>query len=182
MAKVQDGYTLYGRRWIVLIAFICCNVVQIYVWTTFSSVVTDAWKFYGFSDAASGEFAMSAVTLVFMIGMITLSVPASAVFAKLGWYKTVSTAAIVVMLFTLLRGFVGDTYVGMMVCACGVSAMQPFMINAFGMIAANWFPPSERGIANGLGMVSTYIGVAMVQFGVPWLMSTFGMDIPHVLV
>lgn len=181
MAKVQDGYTLYGRRWIVLIAFICCNVVQIYVWTTFSSVVTDAWKFYGFSDAASGEFAMSAVTLVFMIGMITLSVPASAVFAKLGWYKTVSTAAIVVMLFTLLRGFVGDTYVGMMVCACGVSAMQPFMINAFGMIAANWFPPSERGIANGLGMVSTYIGVAMVQFGVLWLMSTFGMDIPHVL-
>lgn len=181
MGKIQDGYTLYTRRWAVLIAFICCNIVQIYVWTTFSSIVTVAWKYYGFTTAATGEFAMSAVTLAFMIGMITLSVPASLVFDKLGWYKTVSIAAIVVMLFTLLRGFIGDTYVGMMVCACGVSAMQPFMINAFGMIAAKWFPPSERGIANGLGMVSTYIGVAMVQFGVPWLMATFGMDIPQVL-
>ena len=181
MNKVQNGYTLYKRRWLVLLAFICCNIVQIYVWTTFSSIVTDAWKFYGFTDAASGEFAMSVVTLVFMIGMITLSVPASLVFAKIGWYKTVSIAAIVVMLFTLMRGFIGDTYAGMMICACGVSAMQPFMINAFGIIAANWFPPSERGIANGLGMVSTYIGVALVQFGVPWMMSTFGLDIPQVL-
>lgn len=181
MGETQNGYTLYKRRWVVLIAFICCNIVQIYVWTTFSSIVTEAWKFYGFTDAASGEFAMSAVTLVFMIGMIALSVPASFVFDKFGWHKTVSVAAIVVMIFTFIRGFIGDTYVGMMVCACGVAAMQPFMINAFGMIAANWFPPSERGIANGLGMVSTYIGVAMVQFGVPWLMTTFGMDIPQVL-
>ncbi len=179
--NANNGYTLYKRRWVVLTAFICCNIVQIYVWTTFSSIVTDAWKFYGFKDAASGEFAMSAVTLAFMIGMITLSVPASWVFDKIGWYKTVSIAAIVVMAFTFLRGFIGDTYIGMMICACGVSSMQPFMINAFGLIAANWFPPSERGIANGLGMVSTYIGVAMVQFGVPWLMTTFGLDIPQVL-
>ena len=44
-----------------------------------------------------------------------------------------------------------------------------------------WFPPAERGIANGWGMISTYLGVVMAQFGVPWLMSTFGLDIPGAL-
>lgn len=177
----SNGFIVYKRRWVVLISFVCVNAVMQYVWCTFSSITTDAWKFYGFQDAASGEAGISFLTMIIMVGMITLSIPASALFHKLGWFKCVAIAGVVLAFFTCLRGFVGHSYLGLVLCTVGCASTQPFIINAFGVLAAKWFPPKERGVANGWGMVSSYVGVVMAQFGVPWLMSTFGMDIPQVL-
>ena len=182
MEGTQKQFKLYKRRWAVLLSFVCVNAVMQYGWAFFSAIVTDAWKFYGFQDAATGEAAISALTMIIMVCMITLSIPASWVFEKIGWYKTVSIAGIVLMIFTLLRGFIGGTsYTALVITTIGIAVTQPFIINAFGIISAKWFPPSERGVANGWGMISTYLGVVMAQFGVPWLMSTFGMDIPGAL-
>lgn len=182
MEAMKKEFKLYKRRWVVLLSFVCVNAVMQYGWAFFSSIVTDAWHFYGFTDAASGEAAISALTMIIMICMITLSVPASWVFEKIGWYKTVAIAGIVLMVFTLLRGFVGGTsYMALVITTTGIAVTQPFIINAFGMISALWFPPAERGIANGWGMISTYLGVVMAQFGVPWIMETFNLDIPGTL-
>lgn len=181
MNETTKEFIVYKRRWLVLFSFVCVNAVMQYVWCTFSSITTDAWKFYGFKDAASGEAGISMLTMIIMVGMIALSVPASALFHKIGWYKSVAIAGVILAFFTCLRGFIGNTYAGLIICTIGCACTQPFIINAFGMIAAYWFPPKERGIANGWGMVSTYIGVVMAQFGVPWLMSTFNLDIPQVL-
>ena len=182
MEATKKEFKLYKRRWVVLLSFVCVNAVMQYGWAFFSSIVTDAWHFYGFTDAASGEAAISALTMIIMICMITLSVPASWVFEKIGWYKTVAIAGIVLMVFTLLRGFVGgSSYMALVITTTGIAVTQPFIINAFGMISALWFPPSERGIANGWGMISTYLGVVMAQFGVPWIMETFNLDIPGTL-
>lgn len=182
MEETKKEFKLYKRRWVVLLSFVCVNAVMQYGWAFFSSIVTDAWHFYGFQDAASGETAISALTMIIMICMITLSVPASWVFEKIGWYKTVAIAGIVLMVFTLLRGFVGgSSYMALVITTTGIAITQPFIINAFGMISALWFPPSERGIANGWGMISTYLGVVMAQFGVPWIMETFNLDIPGTL-
>ena len=182
MEEQKKEFKLYKRRWVVLLSFVCVNAVMQYGWAFFSSIVTDAWHFYGFQDAASGEAAISALSMIIMVCMILFSVPASWVFKKIGWYKTVSIAGIVLMGFTLLRGFIGgSSYTALIITTIGIAVTQPFIINAFGMISALWFPPSERGIANGWGMISTYLGVVMAQFGVPWLMSTFGLDIPGAL-
>lgn len=181
MNETTKEFIVYKRRWLVLFSFVCVNAVMQYVWCTFSSITTDAWKFYGFKDAASGEAGISMLTMIIMVGMITLSVPASALFHKIGWCKSVAIAGIILAFFTCLRGFIGHTYAGLIVCTIGAACTQPFIINAFGMIAAYWFPPKERGVANGWGMVSTYIGVVMAQFGVPWLMNSFNMDIPQIL-
>ena len=102
----KKEYKLYKRRWVVLLSFVCVNAVMQYGWAFFSSIVTDAWHFYGFQDAASGEAAISALTMIIMGCMIVFSIPASWVFEKIGWYKTVSIAGIVLMVFTLLRGFI----------------------------------------------------------------------------
>lgn len=152
MEGTQKQFKLYKRRWAVLLSFVCVNAVMQYGWAFFSAIVTDAWKFYGFQDAATGEAAISALTMIIMVAMITLSIPASWVFEKIGWYKTVSIAGIVLMIFTLLRGFIGGTsYTALVITTIGIAVTQPFIINAFGIISAKWFPPSERGVANGLG-------------------------------
>ena len=109
MEGTQKQFKLYKRRWAVLLSFVCVNAVMQYGWAFFSAIVTDAWKFYGFQNAASGEAAISALTMIIMVCMIVLSIPASWVFEKFGWYKTVSVAGIVLMIFTLLRGFIGGS-------------------------------------------------------------------------
>lgn len=150
----KKEYKLYKRRWVVLLSFVCVNAVMQYGWAFFSSIVTDAWHFYGFQDAASGEAAISALTMIIMGCMIVFSIPASWVFEKIGWYKTVSIAGIVLMVFTLLRGFIGgSSYTALVITTTGIAVTQPFIINAFGMISALWFPPAERGIANGLSLI-----------------------------
>ena len=58
----KKEYKLYKRRWVVLLSFVCVNAVMQYGWAFFSSIVTDAWHFYGFQDAASGEAAISVIT------------------------------------------------------------------------------------------------------------------------
>ena len=182
MEGSEKLFKVYKRRWLVLMSFVCVNAVMQYVWCTFSSITTDAWKFYGFQDAASGEAAISSLTMIIMAAMITLSIPASYVFDKIGWYKSVCIGGGLLMCFTVLRGFIGgNSFTALVVCTIGCACTQPFIINAFGIISAKWFPPSERGIANGWGMISTYLGVVMAQFGVPWLMSTFDLNIPEVL-
>ena len=155
MEGTQKQFKLYKRRWAVLLSFVCVNAVMQYGWAFFSAIVTDAWKFYGFQNAASGEAAISALTMIIMVCMIVLSIPASWVFEKFGWYKTVSVAGIVLMIFTLLRGFIGgSSYTALVITTTGIAVTQPFIINAFGIISAKWFPPSERGVANGWGMIS----------------------------
>ena len=73
----KKEYKLYKRRWVVLLSFVCVNAVMQYGWAFFSSIVTDAWHFYGFQDAASGEAAISALTMIIMGCMIVFSIPAS---------------------------------------------------------------------------------------------------------
>ena len=48
----KKEYKLYKRRWVVLLSFVCVNAVMQYGWAFFSSIVTDAWHFYGFHQRA----------------------------------------------------------------------------------------------------------------------------------
>ena len=179
--KREVQYQVYSRRWAVLLVYVGVGAAMQYLWATFFSVTTEAWHFYGFTERVAGEAAMSALSMIIMAGMVILSIPASAVFARLGWYKTVAAASVLMSICAIIRGYVGGNYTALVICTIGESICQPFILNAFGMLAAHWFPPKERGIANGCGMLSIYIGVMMGQFGFPWLQNTFGLDIPGVL-
>ena len=85
MEGTQKQFKLYKRRWAVLLSFVCVNAVMQYGWAFFSAIVTDAWKFYGFQNAASGEAAISALTMIIMVCMIVLSIPASGGCEKFCW-------------------------------------------------------------------------------------------------
>lgn len=79
----KKEYKLYKRRWVVLLSFVCVNAVMQYGWAFFSSIVTDAWHFYGFQDAASGEAAISALTMIIMGCMIVFPSPPAGCSKKL---------------------------------------------------------------------------------------------------
>ena len=71
-------YRVYGYRWLVLALYGLATVVIQLMWTTFFSITTEAWQFYGFADAQTGENAISMLSVIFMVGMIVLSVPTMA--------------------------------------------------------------------------------------------------------
>lgn len=173
-------YRVYTRRWLVWLAYIGINAALCYFWATFFSVTTEAWHYYGFTDAASGEAAMSALSMVIMAGMVILSIPVSAIFAKFGWFKPTAAAGVLLAVCAVVRGYCGTSYTWLMITTIGASLTQPFTLNCFGMLAAKWFPPKERGIANAGGLVSVYIGTMIAQFGFPWMQS-IGLDFAAIL-
>ncbi len=174
-------YRIYSRRWLVLATYMCVNIVMQSLWATFFSVTTQAWKFYGFSDRVSGEASVSLLSIVIMTGMLILSIPASAIFSVIGWYKAMSIASVLMAVCAVARGIFGTGYSAVLICTVGMACAQPFILNAMGLMTSKWFPPKERGLANGFCVCTVTVGAMVSQLGFPWVQKTFGLDIPSVL-
>ena len=99
-----NGYRVYSYRWVVLVAYLLITAMIQLLWATYFSIVTDAWKYYGFADAARGENAINLFSIIFMVGMIALSIPTLAAFEKWGFKKAVGFGAALMGACGLLRG------------------------------------------------------------------------------
>ncbi|WP_326975438.1 MFS transporter [Caproicibacter sp. BJN0012] len=177
---VDAQYRVYKRRWLVLSVYVLVDAIMQLLWATFFSITTEAWHFYGFKDQASGETAMSNLSMIVMLGMVFLSFFSIWAYDKFGWYKTVGAAAIIMAISALFRGFYGESYSAVFICTIGISIAQPFILNSFGILATKWFPPKERATVNGIGMLSIYIGVVGASLGTPYMMQ-IGLGIKGLL-
>ena len=54
----EENIKVYGYRWVVLVAYMLATVVIQLLWASFFSITTEAWEFYGFTDAVKGEHAI----------------------------------------------------------------------------------------------------------------------------
>ncbi|QAT49074.1 hypothetical protein EQM14_04400 [Caproiciproducens sp. NJN-50] len=150
---VDAQYRVYKRRWLVLSVYVLVDAIMQLLWATFFSITTEAWHFYGFKDQASGETAMSNLSMIVMLGMVFLSFFSIWAYDKFGWYKTVGAAAIIMAISALFRGFYGESYSAVFICTIGISIAQPFILNSFGILATKWFPPKERATVNGKAVI-----------------------------
>lgn len=157
----EENIKVYGYRWVVLVAYMLATVVIQLLWASFFSITTEAWEFYGFTDAVKGENAISLLSIIFMVGMIVLSVPSLAAFEKWGLKKAVGFGAVLAGVAGLLRGLFGDNYTFVLVMTVLLAVAQPFILNAPGLIAGRWFPENERATANGVGLLANYVGIAL---------------------
>ena len=178
--KEQD-YQVYGYRWVVLgIYGLCTGVIQL-MWTTFFSITTDAWKYYGFTDATKGESAISLLSIIFMAGMIIVSIPSLAAFERFGFKKAVGFGVVLTGVCALLRGLFGDSYTLVLVITVGFAVAQPFLLNSPGLVAGKWFPERERATANSVGLLCSYFGMCVGLLLTPVLLET-GMTIKGMLL
>lgn len=156
----ESGFRIYSYRWVVLAVYMLNTAMIQLLWATFFSITTDAWRFYGFTDGAKGENAISLLSIIFMVGMIVLSVPALAAFEKWGFKKAVGFGAALAGVCGLARGVFGDNYTIVLVITFGFAIAQPFILNAPGLVAGKWFPEKERATANGVALLANYLGIA----------------------
>jgi MFS family permease len=170
---MANNYKLYGYRWVVLAVFMFINLTIQMLWITYAPITGPAAKFYGVSDLQIGFLAMS-----FMIAFIPLSIPVSWVIDTYGFRLAVSIGAVLMGVFGLLRGLAGANYSLVLWSTVGIAAAQPFLLNAWTKVPANWFAIEERATAVGLVTLANLVGTALGMVLTPILTET--MSIPSV--
>jgi MFS family permease len=172
---MDKQYRLYGYRWIVLGVFMFVNLTIQILWITYAPITGPAAAFYGVSDLQIGFFAMS-----FMIAFIPLSIPVSWMIDTLGFRLSVSIGAVLMGVFGLLRGFAGADYNLVLGSTIGIAIAQPFLLNAWTKVPANWFAIEERATAVGLITLANLVGTALGMVLTPLMTET--MSIPNVQI
>src|SRR5574341_31383 len=167
----EKGYRLYGYRWVVLAVFMFINLTIQILWISYAPITGPAARFYGVSDAQIGLFAES-----FMIAYIPLSLPIAWAIDTYGFRPTVSLGAILMALFGIARGLAGN-YTLVLWSTVGLAIAQPFMLNTWTKVPAQWFGLEERATAVGLVTLSSLLGVAIGE-GLTPVLTESGMTIP----
>jgi MFS family permease len=158
---------------VVLGVFMFVNLTMQMLWITFAPITGPAAKFYGVTDLQIGYLAMS-----FMITYLFLSFPASWVIDTYGFRKAVSIGSVLMAVFAVLRGLAGANYTLVLIGSIGIAIGQPFLMNAWTKVPANWFAIDERATAVGLVTLANLLGTALGMLLTPMLTET--MSIPTV--
>ncbi len=170
---MEKQYRLYGYRWVVLAVFMFVNLTIQILWITFAPITGPAAAYYGVSDLQIGYFSMS-----FMIAFIPLSIPASWMIDTMGFRKAVNVGVILMAVFSILRGLAGNNYILVLWSTIGIAVAQPFLLNAWTKVPANWFAIEERATAVGLVTLASLVGIALGMALTPILIET--ISIPNV--
>src|SRR5215216_1501181 len=170
---MATDYKLYGYRWVVLAVFMFVNLTIQILWITYAPITGPAAAFYGVSDLQIGLLAM-----FFMIAFIPLSLPVAWVIDTYGFRVAVSIGCVLMAVFGLLRGFAGTSYALVLWSTIGIAIAQPFLLNAWTKVPANWFALGERATAVGLVTLANLVGTALGLVLTPLLIEQ--MSIPSV--
>jgi len=154
--QVAGQYRVYGYRWVVLAVFMLVNVTIQMLWISYAPITSLAAEYYGVSDLAIGILAMS-----FMIAFIPLSLPAAWVIDTRGFRLAVGFGVVMMAVFGVARGLVGTNYTLVLLSTIGIAIAQPFLLDSWTKVPANWFAPDQRATAVGLVTLASMLGVAL---------------------
>jgi MFS family permease len=166
-AHMTTQYKVFPYRWVVLAVFMFVNITIQMLWITYAPITGPAAKFYGVSDLQIGLLSMS-----FMIAFIPLSIPVSWVIDTYGFRLAVGIGAVMMSIFGILRGLAGTNYTLVLWSTFGIAAAQPFLLNTWTKVPANWFAVEERATAVGLVTLASLLGTALGMVITPILMES----------
>ncbi len=153
---MPEHVRLYGYRWAVLAAFMAVNLTIQILWISYAPISTLARGYYGVSESAIAALAMS-----FMVAYLPVSFLASHVINKRGFTYAASVGALLAGFSGVLRGLVGPHYAWALVATVGAAVAQPFLLNAWTTVAAQWFPRSQRATAVSLITLANLVGAGI---------------------
>lgn len=169
----DKGFRLYAYRWVVLAVFMFVNLTIQMLWIAYAPITGPAAQFYGVTDLQIGLLAMS-----FMVAFIPLSIPVSWAIDTYGFRLAVSIGAVLMGVFGVMRGLAGANYTLVLWSTIGIAVAQPFLLNAWTKVPAQWFAIEGRATAVGLVILANLVGTALGMVLTPILIET--MPIPAV--
>lgn len=166
----EKSYQLYPYRWVVLAVFMFINLTIQILWISYAPITSVAASFYGVTELAIGLLAMT-----FMMAFIPLSIPVSWAIDTYGFRLTVSIGAVLMGIFGVVRGLAGTNYTLVLLSTIGIAIAQPFLLNAWTKVPAQWFSIEERATAVGLITLSNLVGTALGMVLTPLLIESFSI-------
>src|ERR1035437_5322519 len=154
--RATGAYRVYGYRWVVLAVFMLVNLAIQMLWISYAPITSLASKYYGVSSLAIGILAMT-----FMIAFIPLSLPAAWVIDTRGFRLAVGFGVVLMAVFGVARGLAGANYTLVLLSTIGIAIAQPFLLDAWTKVPANWFAQGERATAVGLVTLASMLGIAV---------------------
>ena len=155
-------------RWVVLVLFMLPAIATQLQWITFAPIATDAAALYTGGNTESIDL----FAVIFMLAYIPMSFPASWCIDTLGLKWGTGIGVIILGLSGFLRMFAPD-YTWLMIFQAGCAIGQPFVLNSFTKVAANWFPEEEEALASGLATMSLFLGLACAMFAGDLIMAHY---------
>ena len=153
---VTEKFKLYPYRWVVLAVFMLVNIAIQLLWISYAPVSSLATVYFGVSDSQIALLAM-----IFMIAFIPLSLPIAWAIDTWGFKKAVSLGVVLMGVFALARGLVGQNFTLVLLATIGLGISQPFFMNSWTKLPALWFGPKERATAVGLITLANLIGTGI---------------------
>ncbi len=152
----ENTFKVYPYRWVVLAVFMFINLTIQTLWISYAPITSIASEFYGVSELRIGLLAMT-----FMLAFIPLSIPVAYVIDTFGFRKAVSIGAVIMGVFGIVRGLAGENYNLVLWSTVAIAVAQPFLLNAWTKMPANWFSIEQRATAVGLITLSNLVGTAL---------------------
>ncbi|HEX2623346.1 MAG TPA: MFS transporter, partial [Phototrophicaceae bacterium] len=172
MSKMEyPDYPVYSYRWVVLAVFMFVNLTIQMLWISYAPVTSSAAKFYGVGDLEIGLLAMS-----FMLAFIPFSIPASWVIDTYGFRRGVGIGVVLMTIGGIVRGLAGANYPVVLMGTIAIAVAQPFLLNAWTKVPANWFSVQERATAVGLVTLANLVGTAIGMVLTPVLNETLDIS------
>ena len=112
----------------------------------------------------------------FMIAFIPLSIPVSWVIDTYGFRLAVGIGAVMMGIFGIMRGMAGTNYTLVLWSTFGIAAAQPFLLNTWTKVPANWFALEERATAVGMVTLASLVGTALGMVLTPILMESLSIS------
>ncbi len=168
--QVSAQYRVYGYRWVVLAVFMLVNLTMQMLWIAYAPITSMASDYYGVSELWIGLLAMS-----FMIAFIPLSLPASWLIDTRGFRTAVGLGVVLMSVFGIARGLAGSNYALVLLSTIGIAVAQPFLLNSWTTVSANWFPTGQRATAVGLITLANLVGTAIGMVLTPLLVDTMSI-------
>jgi MFS family permease len=160
---------LYPYRWVVLAVFMLINVMVQVLWICYAPVASIAAAAYGVQRADIDLLAN-----LFMLIYIPIAFPAAWAIDTFGFKKAVGFGATLMAVFGLLRAFFPLNYSAALIGTIGISIGQPFLLNAFTKLAAEWFPQKQRATITGVIFLSLFLGIGLGETLGPGMVTHLG--------
>jgi MFS family permease len=167
---VEDqGVKIYPYRWVVLAAFMLVNVMVQVLWICYAPIASLAAAAYGVR-----RDDIDLLANLFMLIYIPISFPAAWAIDTFGFKKAVGFGATLMAVFALVRAAFPFSYAAALVGAIGISVGQPFLLNAFTKLAAQWFPQKQRATITGVIFLALFAGIGLGETLSPALAASAG--------
>lgn len=168
---MADPVRLHGYRWVVLAAFMSVNLTIQTLWISYAPISRLATGYYGVSEAAVGLLAMS-----FMIAYLPVSFVASHFINTRGLRVAAGFGALLAGVSGVARGLSGSHYLLVLLCTLGAAVAQPFLLNAWTTLSAQWFPRSQRATAVSLITLANLVGAGVGLAVTPTLVRSMSIS------